>query len=228
MVSIIAYVPLLDATILISVVLKLSSSLKHLVNRVVSYSGTAVKKLAHTHYQFCESMFCVLKSTIFSGMMMKSYIWGWNMLDVSSACVMGNHLIRHTMLYFSTLVTMVLWRAKMVEFVTWVDLLLEKYSLVPGILCDWQNCTTILEHRWYHNDIGSNDAEELLKNRGQDGSFLVRSSYSTPGDYSLCVRWAGIYIWHILSTEQIETKRHFNCGTIKSSFCIIIVAFSEL
>ncbi|XP_065885811.1 tyrosine-protein phosphatase corkscrew-like isoform X2 [Dysidea avara] len=42
--------------------------------------------------------------------------------------------------------------------------------------------------RWYHADIGSDGVEALLKRRGQDGSFLVRGSYSTPGDYSLCVR----------------------------------------
>ena len=49
-------------------------------------------------------------------------------------------------------------------------------------------CTNVLEHRWYHADIGSDGVEALLKRRGQDGSFLVRGSYSTPGDYSLCVR----------------------------------------
>ena len=42
-------------------------------------------------------------------------------------------------------------------------------------------------HRWYHGDISPDEVETLLK-RKEDGSFLVRASYSNPGDYSLCVR----------------------------------------
>ncbi|XP_065884537.1 tyrosine-protein phosphatase non-receptor type 11-like isoform X2 [Dysidea avara] len=42
--------------------------------------------------------------------------------------------------------------------------------------------------RWYHGDISPDEVEALLRGRGQDGSFLVRASYSSPGDYSLCVR----------------------------------------
>jgi len=76
----------------------------------------------------------------------------------------------------------------MVEFVTWVKLLSEKYSLVPGILCDWWYCTNMLEHRWYHGDIGPDEVESILKGRGQHGCFLVTSSYSFPGDFLLSVR----------------------------------------
>ena len=76
----------------------------------------------------------------------------------------------------------------MVEFVIWVDLLLEKLSLVPGIFVIGSICTNILEHRWYHGDIDPDGVEAILKGRGQHGYFLVTSSYSSPGDYSLCVR----------------------------------------
>ncbi|XP_065885001.1 uncharacterized protein [Dysidea avara] len=44
-----------------------------------------------------------------------------------------------------------------------------------------------MDGRWYHGDISPDEVETLLK-RKEDGSFLVRASYSNPGDYSLCVR----------------------------------------
>ena len=75
----------------------------------------------------------------------------------------------------------------MVEFITWENLLLE-YFLVPGIHSVFGINVLILEHRWYHGDISPDEVEALLRGRGQDGSFLVRASYSSPGDYSLCVR----------------------------------------
>ena len=43
--------------------------------------------------------------------------------------------------------------------------------------------------RWYHGGINPEVVEEmLLSDKGQDGSFLVRASYKSPGDYSLSVR----------------------------------------
>jgi len=75
-----------------------------------------------------------------------------------------------------------------VECITWQNPSLKKYTLVPGKLYVWCYGSNVLEYRWYHNDIGSDGVEALLKGRGQDGSFLVRASYSSPGDYSLCVR----------------------------------------
>jgi len=75
-----------------------------------------------------------------------------------------------------------------VEFVTWVDLLLEKFPLVPGIFVIGDICINIFQHSWYHGDIDPDRVEAILKGRGQHGCFLVTSSYSSPGDYSLCVR----------------------------------------
>ncbi|XP_065885578.1 uncharacterized protein [Dysidea avara] len=45
-----------------------------------------------------------------------------------------------------------------------------------------------IKARWYHGDIYPEMVKSLLNDKGQDGSFLVRLSYKSPGDYSLCVR----------------------------------------
>ncbi|XP_065884045.1 uncharacterized protein [Dysidea avara] len=45
-----------------------------------------------------------------------------------------------------------------------------------------------IKSRWYHGDILPDVVEMLLNDKGQDGSFLVRASYKSPGDYALCVR----------------------------------------
>ena len=43
--------------------------------------------------------------------------------------------------------------------------------------------------RWFHPHISGVKAEELLKERGYDGSFLARHSTSSPSDFTLSVRW---------------------------------------
>lgn len=43
-------------------------------------------------------------------------------------------------------------------------------------------------HRWFHPNLSSVEAERLLRERGSDGSFLVRPSKSLPGQFSLSVR----------------------------------------
>ncbi|OWF46727.1 tyrosine-protein phosphatase non-receptor type 11-like isoform X1 [Mizuhopecten yessoensis] len=44
------------------------------------------------------------------------------------------------------------------------------------------------QNRWFHPHITGLKAEELLKDRGYDGSFLARHSSSTTGDFTLSVR----------------------------------------
>lgn len=43
-------------------------------------------------------------------------------------------------------------------------------------------------HRWFHSNLSNVEAEELLLERGVDGSFLVRPSKSCAGHFSLSVR----------------------------------------
>ena len=42
--------------------------------------------------------------------------------------------------------------------------------------------------RWYHSNLTGREAETLLLGKGQDGSFLVRSSVHNPGFYVLSAR----------------------------------------
>lgn len=41
---------------------------------------------------------------------------------------------------------------------------------------------------WYHPNLSNVEAERLLKEKGEDGGFLVRPSQSAPGQFSLSVR----------------------------------------
>lgn len=50
--------------------------------------------------------------------------------------------------------------------------------------------------RWFHAHITGQLAEELLVNKGQDGSFLCRPSQTNPGDFTLSVR-RGDEVTHI-------------------------------
>ena len=45
-------------------------------------------------------------------------------------------------------------------------------------------------YRWFHANINGVDAETLLLELGKHGSFLVRPSTRSPGDYALSVRFA--------------------------------------
>ncbi|XP_012232077.1 tyrosine-protein phosphatase non-receptor type 11 isoform X3 [Linepithema humile] len=50
------------------------------------------------------------------------------------------------------------------------------------------NCADPTTERWFHGHLSAKEAEELMLERGKNGSFLVRQSQSSPGDYALCVR----------------------------------------
>lgn len=42
--------------------------------------------------------------------------------------------------------------------------------------------------RWFHNSVSGREAEKLLMEQGKNGSYLVRESQSTPGQYAISVR----------------------------------------
>ncbi|XP_064642466.1 tyrosine-protein phosphatase non-receptor type 11-like [Lineus longissimus] len=50
------------------------------------------------------------------------------------------------------------------------------------------NTPSYMKWRWYHPGINGPKAEDLLLDRGKDGSFLVRPSRTLPGDFVLAVR----------------------------------------
>ena len=54
----------------------------------------------------------------------------------------------------------------------------------------------LLHSRWFHQSISGVEAEQLLLERGFDGSFLARLSSSNPGAFTLSVR-RGLEVTHI-------------------------------
>lgn len=42
--------------------------------------------------------------------------------------------------------------------------------------------------RWFYNDLSGLAAEKLLIEKGEPGSFLIRHSHNSPGNFTLSVR----------------------------------------
>ena len=51
------------------------------------------------------------------------------------------------------------------------------------------SCYNALDYRWFHGSISGQEAEKLLMGRGSSGSYLLRSSVSSPGDMVLQIRY---------------------------------------
>lgn len=63
-----------------------------------------------------------------------------------------------------------------------------EYNGIEGLIPS--NYIRMMEHSWYLGNITRNDAESLLiKSGNTDGAFLVRMSESTPGEFSISVRF---------------------------------------
>eukprot|EP00731_Ephydatia_muelleri_P029022 Em0020g666a len=54
-----------------------------------------------------------------------------------------------------------------------------------------KNYIEMKPHEWYHGRITRSKAEEILARQPHDGAFLIRESESTPGDFSLSVKFGG-------------------------------------
>ncbi|XP_038140282.1 tyrosine-protein phosphatase non-receptor type 6 isoform X2 [Cyprinodon tularosa] len=75
--------------------------------------------------------------------------------------------------------------------------LVDYYTAENGILQDKDgtiielkypvNCSDPTTERWYHGHLSGPNAEKLLSNKGEPGTFLVRESLSKPGDFVLSV-----------------------------------------
>ncbi|KAF4533060.1 hypothetical protein B566_EDAN002623 [Ephemera danica] len=50
------------------------------------------------------------------------------------------------------------------------------------------NCADPTTERWFHGHLSGREAEQMILEKGKNGSFLVRESQSKPGDYVLSVR----------------------------------------
>eukprot|EP00049_Salpingoeca_infusionum_P022244 m.5714 g.5714 ORF g.5714 m.5714 type:complete len:530 (-) comp5081_c0_seq1:154-1743(-) len=62
-------------------------------------------------------------------------------------------------------------------------------------------CEDPTTERWFHGFLSGSDSEAALRDRGQDGSFLVRASQSKPGCFVLSVRTGG-RISHIMIRDN--------------------------
>ena len=72
----------------------------------------------------------------------------------------------------------------------------------PGLSLD------IHSFRWYHGNITGREAETLLLDKGQEGSYLVRASTHSPGNYVLSARVNG-EIAHVIIQHR---GTHFDVG----------------
>ena len=68
---------------------------------------------------------------------------------------------------------------------TWTILTMKIYSLHKDLLCDLEeSIDPNAVFPWFHRNLSKNEAVDLLVRAGP-GSFLVRPSDNSPGDYSL-------------------------------------------
>lgn len=63
--------------------------------------------------------------------------------------------------------------------------------------------------RWFHGGLKGKDSEALLKETGSVGSFLVRASQSTPGNYVLSIRATEETVTHVIIRND---KGKFDVG----------------
>lgn len=58
--------------------------------------------------------------------------------------------------------------------------------------------------RWFHGPLIGKEAERVLKaENAKNGSYLVRESYSNPGDYVLSVRTGDDKVTHVMISYQV-------------------------
>lgn len=62
-------------------------------------------------------------------------------------------------------------------------------------------------NRWFHGPLIGKEAERVLKaENAKNGSYLVRESYSNPGDYVLSVRTGEDKVTHIMISYQVRVN----------------------
>ena len=64
-------------------------------------------------------------------------------------------------------------------------------------------CEEVATERWYYGALTGRDAELLLTGKGQDGSYLVRTSIDCPGNFVLSTR-VGDEISHVIIRRKDE------------------------
>ncbi|KAI5718498.1 tyrosine-protein phosphatase corkscrew isoform X5 [Diaphorina citri] len=65
------------------------------------------------------------------------------------------------------------------------------------------SCADPTTERWFHGQLSGKEAEQLILQKGKNGSFLVRESQSKPGDFVLSVR-TDDKVTHVMIRCQAE------------------------
>ncbi|KPI92041.1 Tyrosine-protein phosphatase corkscrew [Papilio xuthus] len=76
--------------------------------------------------------------------------------------------------------------------------------------------------KWFHGIMSAKEAEQLIMEKGRNGSFLVRESLTHPGEYVLSVRVRG-RVSHVMIRRQRQRRKSNGI-----SFCYVRTSRSKL
>lgn len=79
--------------------------------------------------------------------------------------------------------------------------------------------------RWYHSNLTGREAETLLLGKGQDGSFLVRTSVHNPGFYVLSAR-AEDKVSHVMIRNR-DNQFDVGGGTVFGSLVELVEHYKK-
>lgn len=100
---------------------------------------------------------------------------------------MSRHIIMHLYNMEENLTVIVWW------YNLWHVWDFHRNVFTPVILY-WNYFLFLVHCSWYYGRITRADAERLLLNK-HEGAFLIRISESSPGDFSLSVKWVLYRMW---------------------------------
>ena len=83
---------------------------------------------------------------------------------------------------------------------------------------------TFIGFRWFHGHISGREAEKYLKDRGKNGSYLVRESLSKPGDFVLSVL-AEDKVTHVMIRCKVRSTLLCLCQPISGSKDKIVLSY---
>lgn len=66
----------------------------------------------------------------------------------------------------------------------------------------WSFCRPSTE-RWFHAGLSGPEAERLLLSEGKHGTYLVRESHSSPGQFAISVKAADDKVIHVMIYSKV-------------------------
>jgi tyrosine-protein phosphatase non-receptor type 11 len=87
------------------------------------------------------------------------------------------------------------------------------------------NSEEVTNERWYHSNLTGREAETLLLGKGQDGSFLVRTSVHNPGFYVLSAR-AEDKVSHVMIRNR-DNQFDVGGGTVFGSLVELVEHYKK-